>query len=151
MNANKIQEVFRNDDEIIGAHIVLCTNIEIVGQRHDIGLDDDDAERIIAVMAAALDNDGWRGARSNSSSFKDWRGGRYARDGDTLAVLWYTAEADDDGEPGRWRSIWRWGAGSAEIPAEAIAIIDSVGDRVFAAAERTAELIKVVSRVKSRR
>ena len=150
MDANNIQEVFRNGAEIIGAHIVLCTNSEIVGQDHDI--DSDDAERIIAEMADALDAAGWYFEHSNSSRFEDWRGGQYSQGGGTLAVLWYVSEIDEDGEPDRWRSIWRRGAGATEIPAEAIAVLEAVEDLVYAAAEREAELIiKAESHVKSRR
>ena len=150
MNAKNIQEVFRNDAEIIGAHIVICTNKEIVGQRHDI--DSAAAEQIICEMVDTLDDAGWYFSNSSSARFEDWRGGRYAQGGDTLAVLWYVSAIDDDGEPDRWRSIWRWGAGATEIPAEAIAVLDSVGGIVYAAAEREAELIiKAESHVKRRR
>ena len=148
MDAKNIQEVYRNDAEIIGAHIVLCTNTEIVGQNHDI--DTDEAGRIISEMADALDDAGWYFDHSNSARFEDWRGGQYSQDGSALAVRWYVADLDDDGEPEQWRSIWRRGPGATEIPAEAIAVLESVEDLVYAAAEREAELINAESHVKSR-
>jgi len=144
MATNHIQEVFRNSNEIIGAHIVLCANDEIVGESNDV--DSADAEQIICKMVAALDGAGWYFSSSISARFADWRGGRYSQGGDTLAVLWYVSGIDEDGEAEQWRSIWRWGAGATEIPAEAIAVIDSVGGIVYAAAEREAELINADSR-----